>query len=194
MAWKMKGVVYEACAAEGHCPIWLGRDMSEPCTSFMVWKIDEGQIEGVDIGGIIIVLLADLFSNKFSEVMAQGGEGGIYISDNAIEEQRKVLEPFLVNNVSGRSLVRKVLAVKFVDIKFDQEGNTIHLTMPFGELKMSLTAGMDGKPLRLENTLFSPMMPEINICHTHHWSFHDLGKDFDFTGRSGVMIPLDAQG
>jgi len=194
MSWKMKGVMYEACAAEGHCPIWLGRDTSEPCTSFMVWQIDEGHIDNVSIDGIIVMFLADLLSNKFDEVMAMGGEGGIYISDTATDEQRKVLEPFLSDNVSGKSMVRNVMAVKFVKMGLKKEDKAIHFTMPFGELKMSLTTGADGNPVRLENTFFSAMMPEINICDTQHWQFHDLNKDFTFSGRSGVMVPFDDQG
>lgn len=194
MSWRIKGVAYEACAAEGHCPIWLGRDTSNPCTSFMVLQLDEGHIDDVAVDGIIVVLLADLSSNKFSEVMATGGEGGIYISDNATDAQRRVLEPFLSNNVPGTFLVRKVLAVKYVEMDLKREGKAIHFKMPFGELKMSLTTGADGNPVRLENTFMSAILPELNICDTQHWNFHDLGKDFDFSGRSGIMFPYDREG
>jgi hypothetical protein len=194
MSWRIKGVVYEACAAEGHCPLWLGRDTSSPCTSFMVLQIDEGHIDGVAIDGTIVVFLADLSSNKFGEVMAMGGEGGIYISDGASDAQRKVLEPFLSNNVPGTFLVRNVLAVKYAKMDLKKEGKMIHFTMPFGGLKMSLTTGADGNPVRLENTFMSAILPELNVCDTHHWDFHDLGKDFDFSGRSGIMFPYEREG
>lgn len=194
MSWKIKGVVYEACAAEGHCPIWLGRDTSKPCTSFMVLRIDEGHVDDVAIDGIMVVFLADLASNKFEEAMVLGGEGGIYISDNATDEQRKALEPFLANNVPGTFLVRNVKAVKFVKMDLKVEGKEIHFSMPSGELKMTLTTGADGTPIRLENAPLSGMLPELNLCDTQHWHFHDLGMDFDYSGRSGIMFPFEVQG
>ena len=54
MSWKIRGVVFESCAAEGHCPIWLGRETSKPCTSFMVLRIDEGHIDDVAVDGASI--------------------------------------------------------------------------------------------------------------------------------------------
>ncbi len=51
MAWKMKGVWYEGCAAQGQCAYYFGRDTEEPCKSFQVFQIKEGYIDNVDIGG-----------------------------------------------------------------------------------------------------------------------------------------------
>jgi hypothetical protein len=195
MAWKMKGVWYEGCASEGHCSMFFGRDMEAPCKSFQVFQIKEGQINNVDVGGILVITVADLFSGKFSDLMAKGGEGGIYISETATEEQRKVLEPFFVNNVPGWFMVRKPLGVRFVDIKLSKEDNTYHITMPYGELKASLTVGGDGKnPQRLENSLFSMILPDIKICNTHFWKYHDFGKNWEFVNRSGVMADFDLHG
>ncbi|TET79536.1 DUF1326 domain-containing protein [candidate division TA06 bacterium] len=195
MSWKMKGILYEACASEGQCSMWFGRDMEAPCKSFMVFQIKESQINNVDVGGLLAITVADLFSPNFADLMVKGGEGGIYISDTATEEQRKVLEPFFVNNVPGWLLVRKPLGVRFVDINLSQEGNTYHLTMPFGELKMSLTVGGDGKnPQRIENSLFSMVLSDIKICNTHFWKYRDFQRNWEFVNRSGVMAKFDLQG
>ena len=40
--WRLKGIFYEVCAAEGQCPIWLGRDLESPCKSFQVIQLKEG--------------------------------------------------------------------------------------------------------------------------------------------------------
>ena len=195
MAWKIKGVWYEACASEGYCSFMFGRDREEPCKQFAVFQIKEGKIDNVDVGGILAITVTDLFSEKAADVMAKGGEGGIYISDTATEDQRKVLQPFLVNNVPGASLVRKCLGVRFVNITLSQEDNTYHITMPYGELKGSLTVGGDGKnPQRLENSLFSMMMRDVKICNTHFWKYSDFGKNWEFVNRSGVMAEFDLQG
>jgi len=126
--------------------------------------------------------------------MAKGGEGSIYISDTATEEQRKVLEIFFVNNVPDWLLVRKCLGVRFVNIALSQEDNTYHITMPYGELKGSLTVGGDGKnPQRLENSLFSILLSDFRICNTHFWKYNDFGKNWEFVNRSGIMANFDLQ-
>ncbi|MBA7476739.1 MAG: DUF1326 domain-containing protein [Dehalococcoidia bacterium] len=195
MSWKMKGVWYEACAAEGHCGMYFGRDMEAPCKSFQLFQIKDGQIDNVDVGGILVITVADLFSPKFIDLMLQGGEGGIYISEAASAEQRRVLEPFFTNNVPGMILVRKSLGVRFVDINLSQEDNTYHITMPYGEMKLSLTVGGDRKnPQRLENSIFSAVLLDIKICNTHFWKYSDFGKNWEFVNRSSVIADFDLQG
>jgi hypothetical protein len=194
MAWKMKGVWYEGCAAQGQCAHYFGRDREEPCKSFQVFQIKEGYIDNVDIGGVLVVMVVDLFSRKFVDLLVKGGEGGIYISDTASEEQKRVLEPFLDNNVPGH-LAKKCLGVKFVKINLSQEDNTYHITMPYGELKLSLTVGLDGKnPVRLENCMFSMLFPDLKICNTHFWKYNDFERDWEFVNRSGVIADFDMQG
>ena len=194
MSWKIKGNVYETCAAEGHCPLWFGRDTIDPCTSFMVLKIDEGQIGDVSIDGMIVAFLADLKSNKFADTALLGGEGGIYISDKATDEQRKAMEPFFEDNVPGMFLVKDVKAVKFVPMELKIENTSVRFSMPAGEFDMSFTTGADGKPIRIENTLYSAILPELNVCDTKHWHYEDLDKKFDYEKRSGIMFPLELQG
>jgi len=195
MSWKMKGVWYEACASEGQCPYYFSRDRDEPCKSFQVFQIKEGQINNVDIGGTLVITVADLYSPKFADLLAKGGEGGIYISDTATEEQRKVLEPFFVNNVPGALLVKKPLGVRFVNIDLSQEDNTFHITMPYGEVKLSLTVGADGiNPVRLDNCIFSIFFPDIKICNTHFWKYNDFGKNWEFVNRGGVIADFAMQG
>jgi len=51
--WALKGVFYECCRKEGHCPLWFGRDLwEEPCVNLATYEIREGQIDGIDMKGI----------------------------------------------------------------------------------------------------------------------------------------------
>ncbi len=193
--WNVKGVWYEACAAEGHCSMYFGRDMESPCKSFQLFQIIEGKIGNVDLSGVLVINVLDLFSPKFADLMTKGGEGGIYISDTITDEQRSYLEPFFVNNIPGFLLVKKSLGVRVVEIKLNQEGNTYHITMPYGEMKLSLTPGGDGKnPQRLENSIFSVFFSDIKICNTHFWKYNDFGKNWEFKNRSGAIANFNLQG
>ena len=191
----MKGVWYEACASEGHCSFYFGRDRDEPCKSFQLFKIEEGKIGDVDISGVLAINVIDLYSNKAAELLAKGGEGGLYISDTTTDDQRKYLEPFFSNNVMGGILLRKILGTRYVDINLTQEDKTYHITMPYGEMKLTLTRGGDGKnPQRLENSLFSMFLKDIKFCNTHFWKYNDFGKNWDFVNRSGTIADFDMQG
>jgi len=193
--WSIKGVWYEACAAEGHCSMYFGRNMESPCKSFQLFQIIEGKFQDVDVGGVLAINVVDLFSPKAADLMAKGGEGGIYFSKDASEEQRKYLEPFFVNNIPSGLLVRKVLGIKYVDITLEQEGNTYKIKMPYGEMNLSLAPGGDGKnPQHIENSLFSMIFSDIKICNTHSWKYNDFGKNWEFTNRSGAIADFNLQG
>jgi len=195
ISWNTKGNWYEGCASEGHCSFYFGRDREESCKSFQLFQFEEGKIGEVDVSGVLAINVVDLYSNKAADLMVKGGEGGVYISDKTTEEQRKYLEPYFVNNIPGSSLLRKVLGVKFVNIELSQEGNTFHVTMPHGEMKLSYTPGLDGKnPQRLENSPFGIFFSDIKICNTHFWKYNDFGREWDFKNRSGVIASFDGKG
>ena len=195
ISWNTKGNWYEACASEGHCSYYFGRDREEPCKSFQLFQFEEGKLGEVDISGVLAINVVDLYSNKVAELMVKGGEGGVYISDKTTEEQRKYLEPYFVNNIPGSILLRKVLGVKYVNIELNQEGNTFHVTMPNGEMKLSYTPGLDGKnPQKLENSPFGVFFSDIKICNTHFWKYKDFGRDWEFKDRSGVIASFDGKG
>ena len=151
-------------------------------------------IHDVDVSGILAIQVIDLFSLQASDLLLKGGEGGIYISETTTEEQRKFLEPFFINNVPSMLLLRKSLGVKYVDISLNQEGNTYHISMPYGEMKLIFTLGYDGGPQRLENSLFNAFITDIKICNTIFWNYNDFGKNWKFVNRSGAIANFDLKG
>ncbi len=195
IGWSMKGVWHEACASEGHCSFYFGRDRDTPCKSFQLYQIEEGKIGDVDIGGVLAIHVVDLYSNKAADVLTKGGEGGVYISDKTTEEQRRYLEPFFTNRIPGGMILSKVLGIKYVDINLKQEGTTFHVTMPYGEMKLSYTPGLDGKnPQRLENSPFGIYISDLKICNTHFWNYNDFDRNWEFKNRSGVIAKFDMKG
>ena len=195
ISWNTKGNWYEACASEGHCSYYFGRDREEPCKSFQLFQFEEGKLGDVDVSGVLAINVVDLYSNKAADLVVKGGEGGVYISDKTTEEQRKYLDPYFVKNIPGNSLLRKILGVKYVDIDFKKEESTFHVTMPYGEMKSSYAPGLDSKkPQRLENSPFGVFFSDIKICNTHFWKYNDFGRNWEFENRSGVIASFDGKG
>jgi hypothetical protein len=192
--WALKGVLHECCRREGHCSLWFGRELwEEPCTSLATFEIKEGQIENIDMSGIIIILCGDGIGPTFADI-AKGIELAVYISDNATDEQRRVLEPFASSRFCFLANWREFLGVKFVKINIAEENGTYHITMPYGEVKMSLTVGGDGKnPIRMENPQDKDCT-NVRFCNTQFWKYHDYGKNLEFHNTSGIIADYAIKG
>ncbi len=183
--WQIKGTYNEACASEGPCPYYFGRDKVGGCRYFMVFRIQEGKVNDVDLSGITTMYMGDIPHPSFEELMNLGSEGAIYISDNATPNQREILDTLAVESLGG-VLMKKVYGVKYVKMDIKEENGTVHFKMPFGEMNQYLSKGGDGStPVRLENQVL-PMLTDVKTCHTPVWSFKDHGRHFDYKDVCGV--------
>ena len=55
--WTLKGTFYECCRVlDGHCALWFGRDLPKACANLLTYQIKEGEIQNVDMNGIIITM------------------------------------------------------------------------------------------------------------------------------------------
>jgi len=192
--WILKGTRYETCRQEGQCPLKFGRELWDaPCVSFAVYQIKEGEIGNIDIAGITIIHHVDGIGPKFADLAKGPVEGAIYISDNATEEQRKVLEPFTKTHIWAERW-RKNLGVKFVPINIEEDNGTYHISMPSGEMKLSLTVGGDGKnPIRWINTR-RPGITDYKAANNHYWNYRDYGKNIEFHDTGGEIADFVWQG
>jgi len=190
--WRVKGIYNEACAAEGHCPFYFGRDKEGGCRYFMVLRIQEGKVNEVDLSGITVVYCGVITYSKYEDLLRSGEEVGIYISDNATPPQREALEPF-VRSGMGTILIQRLFGIRYVKIDIQDEGGTFHVKMPFGEMKQQQTKGLDGSPVRLENQLV-PSLTNVKICHSPFWRYADYGRSFDYTNRCATRADFTAEG
>ena len=182
--WEIKGVYNEACASEGHCPYYFGRAKEGGCRYFMVFRITEGTVKGVDLSGITAVYLGDLPHSTYAEVVEKGSEGAIYVSDSATSEQRAVLDTSVVETLGG-VLMKRVLGVKYVPIGVEEGDGAVHFRMPAGEMKMVLTRSQNGDPVRLENVTL-PFLSDVKAAHTLFWNWSDYSRHFEYRDRCGT--------
>ena len=192
--WQIKGIYNEACASEGHCPYYFGRDKEGGCRYFMVFRIQKGMVNDVDLSGITVIYLGDLPHATFAEVLEKGSEGAIYISDRATPAQRKVLDILVAKSLGGGTMMQRILGIKYVKIDIEESEDTIHIKIPFGELKMHLTKSHDGKPVRLENPTM-PFLSNVKTAHTPFWNCSDYNRHYEYKNRCGtwadfVMTPM----
>lgn len=182
--WEIKGIYNEACASEGHCPYYFGRDKEGGCRYFMVFRITEGGVDGVDLAGITAIYLGDLPHSTYEEVMREGSEGAIYISDKATPAQREILDTLAVEALGG-ALMKRVLGVKYVHIDVTEQEGAVAFKMPAGEMKMELTRSGDGNPVLMENVTI-PFLSNVKAAHTPFWNWSDYNRHVEYRNRCGT--------
>ena len=189
-SWMLEGTFYECCRAlEGQCSLQFGREMPHSCGCLATYQIKEGQIKNVDMTGINLLFHMDKIGPKHED---GAGEGAVYISDSATEEQREILEPFVIENMEG-GMWRKTLGIKYVKIEISEEGSTYCITTPFSEQNLTLTVGGDGKtPIRIENGGLS-FLNDVKVC-TGFWKYNDYGKNLGFRNTSGQVADFALRG
>jgi len=182
--WEIKGIYNEACASEGYCPYYFGRDKEGGCRYFMVFRIEEGKVGGVDLAGITAIYLGDLPHSTYAEVTRAGSEGAIYISDTAGPEQREILNTLAVEALGG-VLMKRVLGLNYVPIDVARGEDWVHFKMPSGEMKMELTKSRGGDPVLLENVTL-PFLSNVRAGHTPFWRWSDYNRHLEYRNRCGT--------
>ena len=61
MAYHLEGRLLEVCNCRVLCPCWIGEDPDfGTCDTIVAWRFDKGSIEGIDVAGHTIALIAQL--------------------------------------------------------------------------------------------------------------------------------------
>jgi hypothetical protein len=100
MAWKVKGRSFEMCSCNMLCPCWLGPE-GQPdkgwCSGAFGFDIEDGQSDGVQLGGSKVVAAFEWPGNFF----AGNGTAKLYIDEGASAEQRRELEGIFTGKKGG---------------------------------------------------------------------------------------------
>lgn len=124
MAYQLEGSSQEACTCEWSCPCWAGNEPDEGCDTVISWRIDEGSIEGVDVSGRSVAVVADVPCSAAN----QGASGAtLYVDDEATPEQEEALLNTWTGKLGGpvadlARLFGEVAGVKRAPIAFSVDG------------------------------------------------------------------------
>ena len=167
MTWNLKGGYAETCSCELMCPCNLSMDHGATydfCRVTLVFNIREGAIEGTDIAGRRVVLIADT-----PKVMTEGNwRLGVYVDDQASDEQFDKLVKVFGGQLGGpmgalAPLVAEVVGVERAAIEVSDEG-----------LRHSVRVG-DTIDFEVEDIV--PFGVETEEPVRFHGMFHPVGSD-----------------
>ena len=193
MAYRLEGRLLEVCNCNVLCPCWIGEDPDPgTCDTIVSWHFDKGEIEGVDVTGTTVAVVAHLPGN----VLKGNWRAAVYVSDNASDKQQEALLKVYTGKLGGPvadlvKLIGEVVSVERVPIAFDVRGGkgTIKVgDVAYAELEPY--QGATGGATTLTDTVFStvPGAPVfVGKSPRYRSKNKALGIDLDISGHNALQ-------
>lgn len=189
-SWSISGEYMESCNCDYLCPCIntnpQGPVTYDDCRVIMIFRIDDGQCDGVDLAGLHMALVA-----KSGRVMADGGwvYGGI-VDEKANDAQRAALTAIIGGEAGGppgmivNNLVADFKGVEVKPIETTIKDMTRSVSIP-GMLSYTLQ-GMpsrrgNGEPYYMDNVAH-PAGTKLALATTDEIHVDCFGIEFDAKG------------
>lgn len=191
MAWELSGSYVETCSCELMCPCNLSLDHGATydfCRVVLVFNIRDGQIEGTDIGGRRVAIIADT-----PKVMTDGNwRLGVYVDDGADDDQFDKLIKLFGGQLGGpmgalAPLVGEVLGAERAPFEVVDDGlrHSVRIgdTIDF-EIEDIVPFGVEtGQPIRFDG-MFHPVAPDLTMAEAKRSRIDAFGITYE--GKTGV--------
>ncbi len=172
MAWNLEGSYFESCSCDVVCPCTASLAFgatNDYCRVVLVFNIKRGDVEGTDVGGLIVALAADT-----PKVMSDGNwRLGVFIDAAASDAQAEKLGAVFSGALGGPMealgpLVGEMLGVERTPIEVREDG--LRHSVKIGdaaefEIEDVVPFGVEsGQPAKLTG-IFHPAGSELNVAH-----------------------------
>jgi hypothetical protein len=194
MAWSLKGNYAETCSCDLMCPCNLSFDHGatyDYCRFAMAFHIREGNIEGTDVSGLKVGVIANT-----PKVMTDGNwKLVLFVDENANDEQTQKLAGVMSGALGGPMaalgpLVGEMIGPEKVPIELNVDGvsHSVRIgdvidfqvddIVPFGK--------EDGEPVRFDG-MFHPVAPNLTMAEAKRSNINAFGIAYE--GKSGLTTP-----
>jgi hypothetical protein len=191
MAWNLKGSYVETCSCDLICPCNATFDHGatyDYCRVTLAFNIREGEIEGTDIGGLKVVVVADT-----PKVMTDGNwRLGLFIDEGATDEQGDKLAQVFGGQLGGPMgalvpFVGEVLGVERAAIEVQDDGLNHRVRVGDAidfEIKDIVPFGIEtGEPVRFQG-MFHPVGSDLTIAEATRSKINAFGIEYE--GKTGL--------
>jgi hypothetical protein len=191
MAWNLKGSYVETCSCELMCPCNLSFDHGATydfCRVTLAFNIRDGQVEGTDIGGRKVVVVADT-----PKVMTEGNwRLGVFIDADATDEQFDKLVQVFSGQLGGpmgalAPLVGEVLGVERAAIDVADDGLRHRVRVGDAidfEIQDIVPFGVEtGRPVRFDG-MFHPAGSDLTMAEAQSSRIDAFGIQYE--GKTGL--------
>lgn len=193
MSYHLEGRLLEVCNCNVLCPCWIGEDPDNgTCDTIVAWRFDKGTIDGVDVAGQTIAMIAHVPGN----ILEGNWRAAVYLDETISPQQEEAILGVYTGKRGGpiadlAKLVGEVVSVEKVPITFDVQGGlgTIKLgNAGYAELEPYKNA--TGATTTLTDTVFStvPGAPVFVGKSPHYRAKNDkLGINVDLKGHNALQ-------
>ena len=191
MSWNVKGSYVETCSCELMCPCNLSLDHGatyDYCRVILVFNIREGSVEGTDVGGCKVALIADT-----PKVMTEGNwRVGVFIDDAATEDQFQRLVQVFSGQLGGpmaglAPLIGEMLGVERAAIVIEDDGlrHSVRVgSMIDFEIEDIVPFGVEtGEPVRFSG-MFHPVGSDLTMAEAKRSHINAFGIEYE--GKTGL--------
>ena len=186
MSWRLAGSYFETCSCDVVCPCTasfaLGATLDR-CNVVLVFHVTDGEVEGVDVGGLTVAAVADT-----PKVMSEGNwRVGVFIDAAASDAQAEKLGAVFSGALGGPMealgpLMGEQLGVQRARIEVREDGlrHSIRIgdavdfeiedVVPFGVAS--------GEPVKLTG-IFHPVGSELTVARATRSKIDAFGIQYD---------------
>ena len=199
MAYNLTGRLLEVCNCRVLCPCWIGEDPDfGTCDTIVAWHFDKGTVNGVDVSGHTIALVAHVPGN----ILQGNWRAAVYLDDKVSPQQEQALLNVYTGKEGGPvaelvQLVGEVVSVEKVPIQFDVQGGKGTLKIGnVGYAELEPYKNATGATTTLADTVFStvPGAPVFVGKSPRYKSKNDkLGINLDIQGHNALQSTFSFQ-
>jgi hypothetical protein len=191
MSWNLKGRYVETCSCDLICPCNASFDhgaVYDYCRVTLVFDIQEGEVDGIQIGGLKVAVIADT-----PKVMTEGNwRVGVFIDEQASGEQADKLGAIFSGQLGGpmalvAPLVGEMLGVERAPIEVVHDGTRHSVRVGEAidfEIEDIVPFGVEtGQPIRLVG-MFHPVSSELTVAEAKRSKIDAFGIQYE--GKTGL--------
>jgi hypothetical protein len=191
MSWNLRGSYAETCSCELMCPCNLSFDHGatyDYCRATLGFNIREGAVDGTDVAGRKVVVIADT-----PKVMTEGNwRVGVYIDDGASDDQFDKLVQVFSGQLGGpmaglAPLIGEMLGVERAAIEMDDDG--LNHSVKVGDtiefaIEDIVPFGVEtGEPVKFSG-MFHPVASDLTMAEAKRSRINAFGIEYE--GKTGV--------
>ncbi len=158
MGYQLEGKLLEVCTCNVLCPCWVGEDPDGgTCDTVIAWHIDQGKINGLDVSGRSLAVLAHVPGN----ILKGNWRVIVFVDDQTTPQQQEALLKVWTGKLGGpvadlAQLIGEVAGVERAPIAFAIEKGRGTLKIGSGiEAELAPFQGGTGQPTTLLDSVFS---------------------------------------
>lgn len=198
MAWRLEGTYFENCNCDMVCPcgtsaLTMPAD-NDRCRVVLVFHIDSGEVDGVDVSGLSLAVLADTPPR-----MIDGNwRVGVFMDEAASEEQAGKLGAVFSGQLGGpmeafAGLIAEDLGVEVVPIEYVEDGRRHRVQIgDYVEIEIEdfvPPQTPEGEVTKITG-VFHPVNSTLTVARATESRVRAFGLEFSNTGKNGHSAPF----